>query len=795
MAVGAFVLAGWLFEVRALMQVVPGAIAMVPNTAVSFLLVGLSLWLQAGRKADSSLKVSRVAAAATGLLGLTELAQYVSRTDFGIDELLFRDPTGLTSVFPGRMAVSTALGFMAIAGALLISGLPRARWLSEALALVPGLLGLLSLAGYAYGVRSLYWIGTFKGMAIHTALAFILLTVGTLLAHPDGPISRLLLSESIGGLMVRRLLPFAIVIPVVLGWMERKGRQAELYQSDFGVALLVVASIVLIGIVVGWQGAALERIDRARFEATREMERALESLARREGRFRSLIENAQDVITILDARGTIGYMSPAAESILGRPPEEFVGKSVFDFLHPDDTAVAHAAIGRVMENPESVRTWLIRLRHANGSWRTMEVIGKLLAGEGSPQIVANSRDVTESHALEEQLRQSQKMEAVGRLAGGIAHDFNNLLTVIGGYGELLLTSIPRGHPNREPLEAIVAAGERAASLTRQLLAFSRKQVLVPEVLDLNAIVARMDKMLGRLIGEDVNLFTKLDPSAGNVRADPSQLEQVIMNLAVNARDAMPRGGKLTIETANAELGEAYAQRHAAVATGPHVMLAVSDTGVGMDAETQGRIFEPFFTTKERGKGTGLGLSTVFGIVKQSGGSIWVYSEPGKGSTFKIYLPRVEEAPMPRETPSGINPSIQGTETILLVEDEASIRTLARKVLESAGHRVVEAKSGPDALELVRGSGDPIHLLLTDLVMPEMAGTELASRLLESRPELRILYMSGYTDDAVVRHGLLDHRHHFLPKPFTPSVLAAKVREVLDAPREAGPAGAASRGTQ
>jgi hypothetical protein len=268
------------------MQVVPGAIAMVPNTAVGFLLVGLSLWLQAGGKADSSLRVSRVVAAAAGLLGLLELAQYVSRRDFGIDQLLFRDPAGLTSVFPGRMAVGTALSFMAIAGALLTSGLHRARSFTDALALVPGLLGLLSLTGYAYGVHSLYWIGTYKGMAIHTALAFVLLSVGSLLARPDRPISKLLLSESVGGLMVRRLLPFAIAIPVVLGWLERKGRLAELYQDEFGDTLLVVASIALIGIVIGWQGAALERIDRERFEAIREMKRAFETLALREGNAR-----------------------------------------------------------------------------------------------------------------------------------------------------------------------------------------------------------------------------------------------------------------------------------------------------------------------------------------------------------------------------------------------------------------------------------------------------------------------------------------------------------------------------
>ncbi|HEX7667955.1 MAG TPA: PAS domain S-box protein, partial [Polyangiaceae bacterium] len=588
-------------------------------------------------------------------------------------------------------------------------------------------------------------------------------------------------SDSVGGHMARRVLPFAIAIPVVLGWLERKGREAELYQGDFGMALLVVGSIALTAIVIVWQGAALERIDRERSDATREVKRAFETLSLGERHFRSLIENAQDIITIIDLEGTIRFQSPAAARILARPPEEFVGRSVFEFLHPDDAPGVEATIRRAIQSPESPQTSLFRFRHADGSWRRMEGIGKLLPGGEPPQLVVNSRDITESHALEEQLRQAQKMEAVGRLAGGIAHDFNNLLTVIGGYGELLLTSIPSGDPNREPLQEIVTAGERAASLTRQLLAFSRKQILAPEVLDLNAVVAGMHKMLTRLIGEDVDLVTRLDASVGSVRADPGQLGQVIMNLAVNARDAMPRGGKLTIETANADLDDAYAHGHLNVVSGRYVMLAVSDTGSGMDAETQARIFEPFFTTKGQGKGTGLGLSTVYGIVKQSGGYIWVYSEPEKGTTFKIYRQRVEEAPAPAETPSGVHHSMNGTETILLVEDEGSIRTLARKALESVGYRVVEARSGPDALKLALGIADPIHLLVTDLVMPEMTGTDLASRLLESRPGLRILYMSGYADDAVVRHGLLDHHHHFLPKPFTPLILQRKVRDVLDSP--------------
>jgi len=384
----------------------------------------------------------------------------------------------------------------------------------------------------------------------------------------------------------------------------------------------------------------------------------------------------------------------------------------------------------------------------------------------------------ERERAEEGLRQSQRMEAVGRLAGGVAHDFNNLLTAILGYGSLLASRFAPDASGREEVDEILRASERAATLTQQLLAFSRKQVLEPVVLDVNDLVRNLEKMLRRLIGEDLELATGLDPSAGKVRADPGQLEQVIMNLVVNARDAMPHGGRLTIETANTDLDEAYAQRHASVRPGRYVMVAVSDTGTGMNAETQARIFEPFFTTKEKGKGTGLGLSTVYGIVKQSEGNIWVYSEPGKGTTFKIYLPRVEEsapAAPPRSSDSVLT---AGTETILIVEDEPAIRGLSRQVLERHGYRVLEAGDGESALELVRTHPEPIHLLLTDLVMPDMGGTELASRLEDGHPTIRVLFMSGYTDDGVVRNGLLGPGRAFLQKPFTPAILLRKIRDIL-----------------
>jgi signal transduction histidine kinase len=385
------------------------------------------------------------------------------------------------------------------------------------------------------------------------------------------------------------------------------------------------------------------------------------------------------------------------------------------------------------------------------------------------------------HNTEKQLLQSQKLEAVGRLAGGISHDFNNLLTVILGYSDIMKRNLQEGHPLRRNVEEIVRASERAASLTRQLLAFSRKQVMQPKVFDLNTVVTDLEKMLRRMIGEDLELRVSLQSELGNIKADPVQLEQVIMNLAVNARDAMPKGGKLSIETSNLYLDEAYAREHVSITPGDYVMLAISDTGCGMDEETRLHIFEPFFTTKEQGKGTGLGLSMVYGIVKQSGGNIWVYSEEGRGTTFKIYFPRVAADAEDYKRSSQMLDVPHGSETILLVEDAELVRNLALQVLETAGYRVLAAASGEAAIDLCeKMNGDRIDLLLTDVVMPGMSGNEMSRILLAKRPGMPVLYMSGYTDDAIVQHGVLEAGINFLQKPFTPGALAMKVREVLDA---------------
>ena len=396
--------------------------------------------------------------------------------------------------------------------------------------------------------------------------------------------------------------------------------------------------------------------------------------------------------------------------------------------------------------------------------------------------VVINEDVTEVLRLQDQFLQAQKMEAVGHLAGGVAHDFNNLLTIINSYSEIIETRLPADSPVQAMVREIIQAGQRAASLTRQLLAFSRKQVIEPRVLDLNAIVTDTAKMLQRLIGEDVTLNTVLEPELGRVRADPGQIEQVLINLAVNARDAMPQGGKLTIETRRAELDETYTQSHPHLKAGPYILLIVSDTGMGMDEATKAHIFEPFFTTKSPGKGTGLGLATVYGIVKQSAGHIAVDSKPGQGTAFKVYLPVVNDVIAPgksQSSPKAFKAPPRGNETILLSEDEPTVRALVCHTLQTHGYTVLEAGQSDQALHMAEGYKGTIHLLVTDVVMPVMSGRQLAERLAAMRPAVKVLYLSGHTDDAMIRHGVLRAEMAFLQKPFTPNSLAAKVREVLD----------------
>jgi two-component system, cell cycle sensor histidine kinase and response regulator CckA len=511
-----------------------------------------------------------------------------------------------------------------------------------------------------------------------------------------------------------------------------------------------------------------------------ERRRASEALQQSEASIRAVIENAPYGIFLATSAGNMLRVNPAIQRMLGYAlPEELLGMNLAGNLFCDPSELPR--IFEMVAAQKSFKDLEIAWKRKDTSVTTLRCSGVLVKGPGEVGACVEvfAEDVTEKRSLERQLQVAQKMEAVGRLSGGIAHDFNNMLGVIIGYSQVLKKRLDIDNPLRDHAEEIEKAGQRAAALTRQLLAFSRQQVLTPAILNLNTLLAELGKMLPRLIGEDIELALKLDPALGSVKADQSQVEQVVMNLAVNARDAMPQGGKLVIETANVNLDETFTSRHPGSKAGRFVVLAVTDNGSGMNAETMAHIFEPFFTTKEAGKGTGLGLATVYGVVKQSGGYIWVDSQEGKGSSFRVYLPQVNVEQIDSKPVVAPVQMLRGTETVLLVEDSEALRKLVHSLLEQNGYRVFGAESGVEALKVVETIHEPIHLLLTDVVMPGMTGRALAEHLVLVRPELKVLYMSGYTHSAVAEHGVLEPGTYLLQKPFTEEALLQKVREVLD----------------
>jgi len=503
--------------------------------------------------------------------------------------------------------------------------------------------------------------------------------------------------------------------------------------------------------------------------------------AEAETKYRMLVEHVNAITYIADIglNGKWFYISPQVENILGFTPEEWLALSTNwdQLIHPDDLPVVIAAEEQSQNGYPFQAEFRVRRKDGREVWLSDTAV--IVQGSDSHPVMEGIMvDITERKALETQLQQSRKMEAVGRLAGGIAHDFNNLLTIISGYTELAMSRQNLPSEAHADIERIENASGRAAALVRQLLAFSRKQVLQPKILDLNKIVLNLDSLLRRLMDERIEMVTRVKDDLGKVKADPAQVEQVIMNLVVNARDAMPEGGRLVVETCNTDLDANYALDHVPVKPGKYVMLAVSDTGVGMDRQTVAHIFEPFFTTKESGRGTGLGLSTVYGIVKQSGGYIWVYSEPGKGSTFKIYLPRVDEVSEGTSIAQAAPRSQRGTETILIVEDEEAVRELIQTVLTEKGFDVIVSLDPQHAEKIASEFAGEIHLLLTDMVMPGMSGRELAERISAKRRDIRVLFMSGYTDNVITSGGMLQEGLAFLQKPFSPAALVQKVREVL-----------------
>ena len=716
------------------------------------------------------------------------------------------------------MAPNTATYFIFLGlGFLLLEVRQKEKWPSQALALIVLGGALVSLLGYTYGAKNLYGVGSYIPMALSTATLFFWAGTGLLCVQENGGFVSLLTGGGSGSTMARRLLPTAVSIPCVLGLLRVWGERFGLYETEFGSALMVVFMVALLVAAIAVTACALNRLDEARGQAVDDLRRKHEELQNQTQVFQSILNNMHDGVVVANVSGEFQLFNSAAEKILGLGPisagpeswAEQYGCFLADAKTPYPTQqlpLTRALRGEVVDSeelfirnnqmPEGV--WLSitgqPLQDGSGSLRGGVVVfhdiserkrTEELLRDSNQQLEHRIAERTQELRLqEEQLRQAHKMEAVGQLAGGVAHDFNNLLTVILGYSEMLLQAHDQEHNTGgtetvEALGEIHDAAERAAGLTRQLLAFGRKQVLQPKTLNLNDVATGMAKMLHRLIGEDIRIRTVLASKLDAVFADPGQVDQILMNLAVNARDAMPDGGELGIETANIELGPDYCSLHQGVKPGSYVMLAVNDSGSGMDAATQARIFEPFFTTKEVGKGTGLGLATVFGIVKQSGGHIWVYSEVGLGTTFKIYLPAVKSN-QPQENASRDDRTrLKGTETVLLVEDEAGIRSMTRLALKSFGYSILEAAHPREAIRISQEHPGKIDILLTDVIMPQINGRRLAELLQPDRPEMKVLFISGYSGDTIARNGILNDDLHFLQKPFTPVVLAKRLRETLD----------------
>jgi hypothetical protein len=812
-------LLGWLIDFPVLRGVLPGQVAMNPGTALCFLLSGVSLWLlRSGCPPGRNRWVAGIGAGFVLVVGLIKLVGVATGQEIGLDQALFPSRLAVEAGLPpNRMAPNTALGFLFLGGALLALVRGHGRWplFSQGLALPPLILGILAFLGYAYDVRAFYGVATYIPMAFNTAGVFVLLAAGTMLARPAVGVPAVLAAPDAGGHLLRRLLPVAVVVLAASGWVEFQGEAAGLYDGRIGLSLLVVFNLLFLSFIISASARSLGRADRERRAATEalqrahdeleervaartselttlnarlsheneERRRAEEALAASERYYRLLFDENPQPMWVYD-RKTLAFLAvnQAAIRHYGYSREEFLGMTIKDIRPEEDISALLQDVSRSSLESEQRREW--RHRRKDGSLLDVQIWADRLPFVGRSAGMIIAIDITEQKKLAAQLQQAQKMEAIGRLAGGIAHDFNNLLTVILGYSQFLQHRLGPDDPSLKDAVEIHHAGKRAEALTRQLLAFSRQQVVQPKVLGLNTVVEDIQKMLRRLLGADIELVIDGDPDLGRVKADVGQIEQVIVNLAVNARDAMPHGGTLAIETRNLDLDATYANTHLGVSPGPYVMLAVSDNGQGIPPEIRSKIFEPFFTTKEEGRGTGLGLSTVFGIVKQSGGHVEVYSERGWGATFKIYLPRIDEAAESAVTEGKPVRVARGTETVLLVEDDEMVQRVVCDGLQHAGYRVIAVSRAAEAIQIFEKNSPRIELLVTDAVMPGMSGPELVQLLRARGLAGRVLYISGHTAPVALAQMKEDAEATFLQKPFTPEVLAAKVREALDLRREA-----------
>ena len=794
---GVSVLAGWCLDSRRLTSVVPGFVAMNPVTALAFILAGLALWLlQEDSRPSSAGPAGRMLAALVVVLTMLCLSRLYLPWDLGLDRLLFPERvSGVIDGFPNRMAPNTALSFALLGTALVLLDFRTTQaWRpAYALAAGAGALGLAAAVGYAYNASLLYGVGAFIPMALNTALGILVLAAGVLCARPAGGPPAVALAQGPGGVLARRLLPATLVVPLLLGWLHLKGREAGLYDSAGGIALLSAATTLIVAVLI-WKAAAyLNRSDSARRRAEENLQALNEQLEARvvqrteEARrataeLRALFEASPLAICNVTASGEVRSWNRAAEELFGWQAGEVIGRPLPNI--PPELVGEHGRLRqRALAGNPFTDHETKRLRQDGRLVDVSISTAALFDGDGvAHSVVAVYADISGRKTLEAQFRQAQKMEAVGRLAGGVAHDFNNVLTVIRTASELLVADLAHDDARRADAAEIRDAAARGATLTRQLLAFSRRQVLRLRSVNANAVVTQLEPMIRRLVEENVAVETRLAPDLSRIKVDPGQLEQVLLNLVVNARDAMPQGGTLLIETVNVLLDDAYPQSHLSTRPGPYVALTVTDTGCGMDAATQSRLFEPFFTTKPAGQGTGLGLATVYGIVKQSGGNIWVYSEVGRGTTFKIYFPQhlgPEEEPLAAAESRPRVESLAGA-TILIVEDDVAVRSAVRRLLERHGYCVLEASSGADALVILAESPRAVDLVISDMVMPEMSGLQLRQHLRKLRPSLPVLLMSGYTEEAITRLGSAGPLPSLIEKPFTVDGILGKVRNLLSA---------------
>jgi PAS domain S-box-containing protein len=790
LATSLLVLIGWVADVTILRTILPGYASMKPLTAVGFIFIAVALGLSGAwwRLSSSfSLSLVRLCSLAAAALGLITAAEYVFHFDLGLDNFLFNEVSVPPAPHPGRMSPASAAGLVLLGTALglLDTRSRHTRRLSQACALASTLIGLLSSIGHLYGADALYRPFAYVPIAVHTAFLFLVLGCGVLAARPHGGLLSVITSVYLGGEAARRILPLAIGMPIAIGWLRLIGERAELYATEFGVAIFATSTVVIFGIIVWISARSLNEMDAQRrqdSDAVRqtaaELRIANQRLTDSEERFRLFTNHLPSNAFLKDADGRYVWGNQAWRQQFPQESGDPIGKTDAELWSPEVCEVFQASDRKVLR--EDVPLQLIETSKVNSEIRHW-MVNKfpVRTSDGTRLIGGISFDATERKRLEFQLFQSQKLEAIGLLAGGVAHDFNNLLTVILGFTDEVKLAVQEGRPPEDDLKEIHDAASKAAALTSQLLAFGRKQILRPRVVNLNESLEETQRLLGRVLRENIQLQLCLSPELGTVQVDPVQIQQVIINLAINAQDAMPEGGKITIETANVDFDEAYVLSHAQIVPGRFVQLTFRDTGVGMDETTKAHIFEPFFTTKAAGKGTGLGLATVYGIVKQSNGYIWVYSEPDHGTSFKIYFPRLEGEPADTDSSTaGAAVEIPTGQTVLIAEDEDAVRAIVVKTCSKAGYHILAATNGEEALALAESHSGRIDLLITDVIMPGISGRILADQILKRRPETRVLYCSGYAETAIIHQGVLGTHAAFLQKPFSTNALLQAIHGVL-----------------